>query len=59
MTVDVTGESSRDLRLTDALESAAPGVVVVLAQSPIGAAGPVAEAIGQAGSDRFQEDRRP
>ena len=49
MTIDVTGESSRDLNLEDALESAAPGVVVVLAQSPIGAAGPVVEAIGQAG----------
>ena len=49
MSIDLSGESSGDLRLDDALESAAPGVVVVLAASPIGAAGSVEDAVVAAG----------
>ncbi len=54
MTVDLSGESSGELRLADALEAAAPGVVVVLASSPIGAAGSVQDAVFGAGLSGFK-----
>ena len=49
------GAAGEDLRLGAVLESAAPGVVVVLVQSPIGAAGSsIAEAAVQTGLTRFR-----